>query len=262
MCSPNLPLPNKCLKANSLKKQLPLFEAFATRPDRFRLLDKAMKETHCFKDKAHCLEIGCARGEAAAYVTKKLPCHIIGIDLDKAHIEQANKIHKDNKAHFLCADASSLPFKDNSFDSLYCEAAFSPLQNKAETLKECARVAKPKARFLLHDFILLHETQETDRKTVQHIPCFAGVQTKDATVKMFEKAGFRLLADNDEYSELIRILLWLSKCYGITAKDFPAYLARYFHKGPSCSLQEQEAGTDFFQKTRLSFCQMLFEKNR
>lgn len=84
------------------------------------------------------LEIGCATG----YVQNKLDSGIIGIDLTRSLLKKNN-----NKA--ICADALSIPFKDDSFDLVYSVNVLEHVTDADKMIKECKRVAKKNSKIIL-----------------------------------------------------------------------------------------------------------------
>lgn len=94
----------------------------------------------------HILEIGCAAGFASCMVAKEYGCKVTGIDISEVLIlkaqERAEKLGLSN-AHFEVADATNLPFEDNSFDAVYGVAIVALLPDKKHVLKELMRVVKP-----------------------------------------------------------------------------------------------------------------------
>lgn len=248
-----------------MEHKLPLAKAFEIRPERFRLLEKGLPHT-AWKPGMKILEAGCSVGDASAYLASEKKLDMTAFDISGKLIRQAEEKHgggKNRKLKFFCADAAELPFADGSFDGLFSESAFSPMPKKREALREYCRVLRPGGRLLIHDFVIRNGGEELLREEVVHIPCFAGVQTRECYEDMMQKAGFRRLCYQEEYGELIRITLWLCKVYGVGVEEIGGYLSTYFHSGePGCGgCGETAQKTDtFFQRADLSYCQMIYEK--
>lgn len=96
-----------------------------------------------FKDKkeeAAILDIGCGNGNILAeLVTPKNKLY--GIDLSENMIMVARKRLHGN-AELQIADAKELPFQDNQFDYIICNASFHHYPYPLETLMEMNRVLK------------------------------------------------------------------------------------------------------------------------
>lgn len=248
-----------------MEHKLPLAKAFEIRPERFRLLEKGLPHT-AWKPGMKILEAGCSVGDASAYLASGKKLDMTAFDISGELIRQAEEKHgggKNRKLRFLCADAAELPFADGSFDGLFSESAFSPMPKKREALREYCRVLRPGGRLLIHDFVIRNGGEELLREEVVHIPCFAGVQTRECYEDMMQRAGFRRLRYQEEYGELIRVTLWLCKVYGVGVEEIGGYLSTYFHSGvPGCGgCGETAQKTDtFFQRADLSYCQMIYEK--
>lgn len=84
------------------------------------------------------LEVGCATG----YVQNKLDKGVIGIDL-------THSLLKKNKSKVVCADALSIPFRDNSFDFVYSVNVLEHMDNPDKMIKECKRAAKKNGKIIL-----------------------------------------------------------------------------------------------------------------
>lgn len=248
-----------------MEKRLPLAKAFEIRPERFRLLEKSLPCIE-WKPGMKILEAGCSVGDASAYLASEKKLDVTAFDISDSSIRQAQEKHdaeKNGRLRYLCADAADLPFEDGSFDGLFSESAFSPMQKKREALKEYCRVLKRGGKMLMHDFVIKNDQGALLREEVVHIPCFAGVQAKECYEDMMQKAGFRMIHYQEEYGELIRITMWLCKVYGVGTEEIGGYLSEYFHSKQSecegCKTTVRKTDT-FFKRADLSYCQMIYEK--
>ena len=95
------------------------------------------------------LDVGCGNGN----LFKLLPdgkYELHGIDFSKNMIDEAKRTCK-TQATFAVADAESLPFDDNSFDIIVCNASFHHYTNPDAVLKEMHRVLKVNGKLLIGD---------------------------------------------------------------------------------------------------------------
>lgn len=229
-------------------KKISLRDAFVKREKRFLLLDSGCERAG-FEKGAELLEIGCAGGEAAAHMTAQGYGKLTAIDIDGSIIETARSAAP--LCRILQADACALPFEDESFDGVFSEAAFALIPDKAAAAGEYCRVLKSGGRVLLNDFALRIRTG-ADRRCMEGIPMLMGVQTMSLYKNIFEKAGFRCVYESEEFAELIRIAISLSKTYGISPTEVGKYIVSAFGR--------DEFVSDFFSQTQMSYCQMIFEK--
>lgn len=231
-----------------METTIPLRDAFGQRNKRFLFLDRGL-ELSGLKSGSRLLEAGCADGAGTEHMLS-LGFDITGIDIDPAAIEAA-KGRSTEPGRYICADARCLPFETGSFDGIVSEAAFSVIPDKPAAAAEYARVLMPGGKLLLHDYYI-SSGEDAERSSVSGIPMLMGVQPAGVYRDIMEKAGLRLVTFSDEYAELIRIAMSLSRVYGIPASEVPAFLVKSFGAN--------EFVSDFFSRARLSYCRMIFEK--
>lgn len=106
------------------------------------------------------LEIGCGNGWGAKLIKKYFnPSEIQATDLDPKMINIAKKKNKDSKVTFSVADATKLPFKDNSFDAIFDFGIIHHIPDWKICLRELKRVLRPGGQLLIEDLSI--ETFET-----------------------------------------------------------------------------------------------------
>lgn len=100
-------------------------------------------------DKSNVLEIGCTNGFSSLEINKLVNCSVVGIDINKNSIDNANekirlnRLNK-NKIRFEYGNAEDLSqFEDNTFDLIICGNAISFITNKWKAFNELIRVLKP-----------------------------------------------------------------------------------------------------------------------
>lgn len=95
------------------------------------------------------LDVGCGNGN----LFKMLPddkYELFGVDFSKNMILEAKNSCK-GKATFSVADAEMLPFEDNTFDIVVCNASFHHYIHPDAVLGEIRRVLKNGGRLLIGD---------------------------------------------------------------------------------------------------------------
>lgn len=115
-------------------------EALAVRKLRRELLQKAS---------GRVLEVAAGTGKNLSYYPRT--CHITAIDLSPGMLEIARRraVRLDLSVDFLIGDAEALPFPDESFDTVVDSLSICTFTNPIATLREMARVCRPKGRILL-----------------------------------------------------------------------------------------------------------------
>ena len=118
------------------------------------------------------LEIGCGNGWGTKLIKKYFnPSEIQAIDLDPKMINIAKKRNSDSKIKFSVADATKLPFKENTFDAIFDFGIIHHIPDWKNCLGELKRVLKPGGQLLIEDLSI--ETFETSfgkiiRKVLAH----------------------------------------------------------------------------------------------
>ena len=119
-----------------------------------RLRDKVVDFTNARKG-SRILDVATGTG-AQAFAFAKKGHDVIGIDLSEAMLKIANKKKKYGNVKFEAADATNLPFEDDSFDVSCVSFALHdmPLVIREKALKEMVRVTKPNGMIVIVDYAL------------------------------------------------------------------------------------------------------------
>lgn len=241
-----------------------LADVFASRPERFRMLERGMQLAG-WTSQSSILEIGCGRADGGAYLVEQIGARVIAVDANPAFFSEACERHarllKQKSLLLLVANAHTLPFTLPYFDGIFSEAAFSPLLHKELALHSYYEALKPEGRLLINDFCVKSQKDRDACGALAHIPCFAGVNTLEYYQKICEDAGFKPLHIAEDYGEMIRIALCISKAYGVHVKDIGPYLSGYYHAGLSrCRGNGSGCREKFHEEAHISYCQMLYKK--
>ena len=93
------------------------------------------------------LDIGCGTGfDVRALVARTTPGgQVVGVDSSAAAIETARQLSADlgDACHFAVADASRLPFADDTFDATRCDRTLQHVPDPQAAVAEMARVTRP-----------------------------------------------------------------------------------------------------------------------
>jgi SAM-dependent methyltransferase len=98
------------------------------------------------------LDVGCGEGLAEVSLGRLhiSQIRLIGVDLVASKVAaalQETRSHN-QRVGFAAADAAHLPFRDGTFDSLYCVAVLQHLGNADAAVAECARVTASDGRIV------------------------------------------------------------------------------------------------------------------
>lgn len=151
-----------------------------------------------FRKDKKVLEVACNMGTTAIEIAKQFGCEVIGIDLDEDALEKARQNIAENKLEALVkverANATKLPFDDNSFDIVINEAMLTmlPIEAKEKAIREYLRVLKPNGFLLTHDVLLNSEDAEAVLADLREaIQLSVTPLTKDGWKALFQQSGFR-----------------------------------------------------------------------
>lgn len=101
------------------------------------------------------LEIGCGAGMVADYLAEAYGAEVAAVDSDPEQIALAQTHFADSPgATFTVADATALPFADESFDIAISLMTLHHIPRWELALAEIARALKPGGRALLRDIAL------------------------------------------------------------------------------------------------------------
>jgi len=99
------------------------------------------------------LEVAPGPGYFAIELAKLGNFHITALDISKTFVEiaTANARQVGVSINFQLGNAAAMPFADNSFDLVYCSAAFKNFSEPVKALDEMFRVLRPGGQAIIHD---------------------------------------------------------------------------------------------------------------
>ncbi len=101
------------------------------------------------------LDLGCGKGRHLHKLYYYSKCYVVGLDLS---IEELNETYNgfkrypdtsgnlDRKFSLMAGNATKLPFKDNTFDSIICSEVLEHIEDFERVIKEIYRISKPGAK--------------------------------------------------------------------------------------------------------------------
>lgn len=121
---------------------------------------------------ARVLEIGCGTGETACFIARRYGCRVVAVDVSTAMIDGARaRVAAQGLQHQVecrVADVVALPFADDCFDYVVCQAVLM-FVDKPAALREIGRVLRPGGTFAGLEFSWKHEPSPEVRATTYAI---------------------------------------------------------------------------------------------
>jgi ubiquinone/menaquinone biosynthesis C-methylase UbiE len=114
---------------------------------------KAKSVAHQLPSGSRVLEVAPGPGFFAIELAKLGDFAVTGLDINRTFVEIADKNARDAgvKVDFRHGNASAMPFSDESFDFVYCSAAFKNFAQPPEALNEICRVLRPRGEARIVD---------------------------------------------------------------------------------------------------------------
>ena len=153
----------------------------------FQAQQRVISQYFSLKSSEKILDIGCGTGEFSVFFS---PDNYTGIDIKERYLDFARKNYP---GKFLVADATNLPFADNSFSKVLIIGVLHHLSNV-----ECLQVLKEAKRVLSrHGKILIMEDIQTSQdnyltKLVHYFDKGKQIRTK-ATYDQLLKDYFKII---------------------------------------------------------------------
>ena len=144
------------------------------------------------------LDIGCGWGNISLELQKN-KIDVIGIDYSKKAIEICQKSAENlnlNPEKFICADATSMGFKKERFDAVYCSDIVEHLYPEIyyKMIMEIFRVLKKNGRLIIYTpnpkhYIEILKKNDIINKDVSHVD----YKTKKFLEHSLNNAGFKII---------------------------------------------------------------------
>ena len=127
--------------------------AKSTKNDLNSFRNEAQRIAAQLEPNACVLEVAPGPGYFSIELAKLGPFKITGLDISRTFVQIAQKNAADQavRVDFRQGNASAMPFDPDSFDFIYCRAAFKNFSQPLEAINEMHRVLGPGGRALIHD---------------------------------------------------------------------------------------------------------------
>ncbi len=99
------------------------------------------------------VDIGCGYGESVRALTDTYGVVAVGLDVSEQTVQKATEYG----GTFVCADAHSLPFFDDSVDGILMECSFCLMRDAKAVIAECLRVLKSGGLLCISDMYAKNE---------------------------------------------------------------------------------------------------------
>lgn len=201
------------------------------------------------------LEIGSNTGFTSVNLSLLTGCEVIGVDVNETSIAEAQAYAEAQGVHgrvtFLKADATKLPFEDNSFDFVWCSNVTSFISNKEEAISEYLRVLKP-GGILAVVPIYYRETPPKDvvERVSEAIGTPLTIRDKESWKMLFGTAA-------DKNAKILELFYEEDRAYLDVASEIEAYVDILL-KGKFSDLTEEQKNRI---RERATYFYSLFNEN-
>lgn len=162
------------------------------------------------RDGSKVLEIATGSGELFSRIAEKNPKGLnVGIDLSPAMaavtLSRIRAKHPDVNCGLKAVDARQMPFRDGSFDTVFCCYLLELLASNdiVRLLHEVHRILRPGGKFAV---ILIGQNKAyfntAYRFASKAVPAFWGQQMEQRAQMLFENCGFRMLEERHSVQTL------------------------------------------------------------
>ncbi len=130
------------------------------------------------------LDIGCANGGVSRQLLDKTGCKIEGVELLELLVEMGQKenakLAVDDRFNIQQGSITDIPFKDDTFDFVFCDDVMGMVEDIEKALVECRRVLKPGGK------MLIYASYKTDRITESEFNELCAAQGGPSTMSSLE----------------------------------------------------------------------------
>lgn len=149
----------------------------------------------------HVLDVGCGLGGSSRFAAQKYGCHVTGVDLTQEFVDTGNVlctwVGLGDQITLEVADATDLPYPENTFDRAYMMHVGMNIADKALLASELHRVIRPGGRVGIYDVMRVGDGDLMFPLPWATEPEGSWVASPTAYKDALESAGFRVVAERN-----------------------------------------------------------------
>lgn len=157
------------------------------------------------REDAHVLDIGSGLGGPARALAQNYGCRVTGVDLAEAFCEAARELSRwvalDDRVRFESADATALPFADDTFDAAVTIHAAMNIPAKDAVYAEAKRVLKPRGVFAIYDVLAGEGGDVVFPVPWARDPSISHLATPTRMRELLAAAEFEIVHEHDSTTE-------------------------------------------------------------
>jgi sarcosine/dimethylglycine N-methyltransferase len=156
------------------------------------------------------LDVCAGLGGPARFLAHRFGVRVTGVDLTHSRCAAGARlttlVRLGPLVRLLRADAQVLPFRARAFDAAVSQEGLLHVPDKAEVLRECARVLKLGARLAFSDWVTRPRLEDNERRRLEEWMAAVTLQSIDGYRELLARAGFARVEAEDLSTEWIGIL--------------------------------------------------------
>ena len=182
------------LRAGSSLENLAPEDLFAHDQDHYGGLEAvdALAKSAAIDASDRVLDVCSGMGGPARYLAFRYGCPVMGLDLNRSRALSAARftalVGLDGKVSFVCGDATSMPFENQSFTRVISQEAFLHIGDKEALFENCQRVLAPGGRLTFTDWVASPRLTESERSILGKGMAAAAIHQKDEYVSYLSAA--------------------------------------------------------------------------
>ena len=166
-----------------------------------RLATEAFLDQLGITEDQHVLDVGCGLGGGSRFAAQRYGCRVTGVDLTPEYIETGNTICEwvalNSQVHLEVADATSLPYPNNSFDRAYMLHVGMNIADKDSLAAELHRVIRPGGKLGIYDVMQVKEGSLQFPVPWATDASGSSVASPEVYRCALESAGFNVIAERN-----------------------------------------------------------------